>query len=178
MNRGDDQDDWFADLEPEERRAPDRDELEDAEDWLQDVRQPTRPWFETLDRRVLVLGAIAIALLIAVLAAAGVFSSSPKTAAPPAPSTPTTTAQGTTTSPAQPLPAPTAALKPGDTGAQVKVLQRALASLGFSTGKIDGQYGPATTAAVKLFQLSAKLTADGILGPATRTALATALRGP
>jgi peptidoglycan hydrolase-like protein with peptidoglycan-binding domain len=89
----------------------------------------------------------------------------------------TTSATQTTTPAAQQVPAPTANLKPGDTGAQVKVLQRALASLGFSTGKIDGQYGSATQAAVERFQRSAGLKADGIVGPTTLAALATALRG-
>jgi peptidoglycan hydrolase-like protein with peptidoglycan-binding domain len=68
-------------------------------------------------------------------------------------------------------------LKPGDTGAQVAVLQRALASLGFSSGKADGLYGPGTTDAVKRFQRSVGLTADGIVGSATLQALAKALRG-
>jgi peptidoglycan hydrolase-like protein with peptidoglycan-binding domain len=43
---------------------------------------------------------------------------------------------------------PRTTLKPGDTGVQVKVLQRALASLGYSAGAVDGQYGPATKQAV------------------------------
>ena len=88
----------------------------------------------------------------------------------------TSTPQTTTTTPAQPVAAPTSNLKPGDTGAQVKVLQRALARLGFSAGTIDGQYGPATEAAVERFQAAAGLTADGIVGPATLAALKTDLR--
>ena len=67
-------------------------------------------------------------------------------------------------------------MKPGDTGAQVKVLQRALTSLGFSTGTIDGSYGPATEAATTSFQRSVGLKADGIVGPATLRALKTALQ--
>ncbi len=122
-----------------------------------------------------------VTFLIAVLAAAGVFSSGPVTSVPPVTSTPTIvttpTAQTTTTTPAQPVAAPATSLKPGDTGAQVKVLQRALARLGFSAGKIDGQYGAATEAAVKRFQAAAGLTADGIVGPKTLAALTTALRG-
>jgi peptidoglycan hydrolase-like protein with peptidoglycan-binding domain len=121
-----------------------------------------------------------VVFVIAVLAAAGVFSSSPKTSVPPVTSTPivkTSTTPTTTTTPAQPVAAPATTLKPGDTGAQVKVLQRALAHLGFSAGKIDGQYGPATEAAVKQFQSGAGLTPDGIFGPATLAGLETALRG-
>jgi peptidoglycan hydrolase-like protein with peptidoglycan-binding domain len=56
------------------------------------------------------------------------------------------------------------------------VLQRALTHLGYPVGKIDGDYGTATQAAVAKFQTAAKLTADGILGPVTRTALVKALR--
>lgn len=183
MNDVNNQDDWFAGPEPEERRTPDRARHEVAEeDWLQEARQAPRPWFETIDRRLVVLAAIGVALLIAVLAAAGVFSSSPKSPSlgtTTTPATPgTTTTQTPTTARTTPLPAPTSTLKPGDTGSEVTVLQRALASLGFSTGPIDGQYGPATVAAVKRFQRSVKLTPDGIAGRATLTALATALRGP
>jgi Putative peptidoglycan binding domain len=181
VNRERDRDDWFEGTEPDGSPAPDRAGNDDAdEDWLlDDDLPPPRPWLEGIDRGVLVIAAVGIGFLIAVLAAAGVFSGSPTTSVPtvttPAITTPTT--QPTTTPQAQPLPAPNATLKPGDTGAQVKVLQRALASLGFLTGKIDGQYGPATEAAVKRFQRSSRLTADGIVGPTTQAALAIALRG-
>ena len=84
--------------------------------------------------------------------------------------TPTTTA----TRPQQTA-APTATLKPGDNGAQVKVLQRALAHLGYAPGSVDGDYGPSTIAAVKRFQQASKLTADGIVGPSTLRALKRAL---
>ena len=182
MNRERDRDDWFEGTAPNGLPAPDRTGNEaENEDWLlDDELPPPRPWLETIDRRVLVLAAVGVALLIAVLAAAGVFSSSPRTSAPtvPTPTITTSITQPPTTPRAQPHPAPNATLKPGDTGAQVKVLQRALASLGFSTAKIDGQYGPATQAAVKRFQRSARLTANGIVGPTTLTALGTALRGP
>ena len=180
MNRGRDRDDWFEDNELEARRAPD-DGGDEGDDWLQDVPSPPGPWLETIDRRVLVLAAFGVVFLIAVLAGAGVFSGSPRTSAPSVTSTPTVTSSTTpptTAPPPKHVPAPVASLKPGDTGAQVKVLQRALARLGFSTEKIDGQYGPLTEAAVKQFQRSAQLTADGTVGPATLAALATALRHP
>jgi peptidoglycan hydrolase-like protein with peptidoglycan-binding domain len=117
-----------------------------------------------------------------VLALSGVFSSgTPRRAA----TSPTTTHAGTTTrstttaqTPATPLPAPAGPLQPGDQGTEVKVLQRALASLGYSTGAADGVYGPATKSAVEAFQKAAKLTADGILGPQTLAALKNALKGP
>jgi len=113
-----------------------------------------------------------------VLAAAGVFSSgghSP-TAVPPPTTAPTTTVAQTPPAAApKPVPAPTTNLKPGDTGPSVKVLQRALASLGFSTGTVDGDYGPATEDAVKQFQRSAGLADDGIVGSETLRKLRSAL---
>ncbi len=72
---------------------------------------------------------------------------------------------------------PTTTLKPGDTGSDVKTLQRALAALGFSPGKPDGNYGPTTKTAVQHFQTSKGLTSDGIVGPKTLLALQQALSG-
>ena len=182
MNRGDDRDDWFEGAEPDGGQPPNRGGNERSdEDWLlEDGAPPPRPWLEAIDRRVLVAAVVGIVFLIAVLAAAGVFSSSSGTSVPAVTSTPTVTSttEPTTTPSVQVVPAPTATLKPSDTGAQVKVLQRALASLGFSAGKTDGQYGTATEDAVKQFQRSARLTPDGIVGPATLAALTAALRGP
>jgi hypothetical protein len=179
VNRRDDSDDWFDLDEPGGSRVRDPAGEEDDEDWLRDAPPPPRLWSEIVDRRVVVIAAVGVTFLIGVLAAAGVFSSSPKTSVPPV-TTPliatTSTAQTTTTTPAQAVSAPTSNLKPGDTGAQVKVLQRALAHLGFSAGKIDGQYGTATEAAVTQFQTTKGLTADGIVGPETLTALKSALR--
>jgi Putative peptidoglycan binding domain len=180
MNGTRDSDDWFEADETRGSRAPETVDRDGAdEDWLQDLPLPTRPWYETIDRRVVVIAGLGIVFLIAVLAAAGVFSSSPQTSPPPPPiTTPIITAsttETTTTTATQSVPAPAAALKPGDTGTQVKVLQRALAHLGFSPGTVDGQYGPATEAAVEQFQTSVKLTADGIVGPKTLAALTTAL---
>ena len=130
-------------------------------------------------RAVLVAALVLVACLLGGLAAAGVFSGSSRhaTTTPPAttgaPAT-TTTPQVTPTQPA--LAAPAAPLKPGDRGAAVKGLQRALAHLGYSPGAIDGQYGPATISAVSRFQRANGLTADGILGANTLRALARALK--
>ncbi len=128
--------------------------------------------------QVAIVAVSALAIFFAILAAAGVFSSAAKKAAPPTtPTLPRTTSQSTSTTTTPAVQAPTQALRPGDTGAQVKLLQRALASLGFSAGKPDGVYGPGTEAAVKSFQASNGLTQDGIVGPQTVAALQKALSG-
>ena len=62
-------------------------------------------------------------------------------------------------------------LKIGDQSAEVKRLQRRLRELHFSPGTIDGDFGPATRAAVIGFQNSSGLLADGIVGPRTAYAL-------
>lgn len=63
------------------------------------------------------------------------------------------------------------AIRPGDTGSDVKKLQQALQSKGLYTGKLDGVYGSGTKAAVKAFQRQKGLTRDGIAGKKTLTAL-------
>jgi murein L,D-transpeptidase YcbB/YkuD len=184
VERGPDPDDWFGDQDPEERRLPDAppdETVARADDWLDETvrRQPRQSWAQTIDKRMVTVAASLIALLIAGLAAAGVFSSggSPAPLSTPSQTAATqTTTAGTTTAPAQQLPAPATTLKPGDKGPQIAVLQRALARLGFSSGKADGVYGPATTSALKRFQQSAGLKADGILGPVTLRALGQALK--
>lgn len=62
-------------------------------------------------------------------------------------------------------------LKFKDTGAQVKTLQRLLNALGYDCGEVDGIFGQGTRAAVVAFQKAKGLTADGIVGKATWTAL-------
>lgn len=57
-------------------------------------------------------------------------------------------------------------------------LQRALNLLGASPKlKEDGKIGPVTTAAIKAFQVVHGLTADGLAGPQTKAAVATAVQG-
>ena len=62
-------------------------------------------------------------------------------------------------------------LKLGATGPEVKKLQKKLKALGLNPGLIDGDYGPATKAAVREFQRNSGLPADGIAGQQTRAAL-------
>jgi putative chitinase len=56
-------------------------------------------------------------------------------------------------------------------GPEVVKLQERLKEVGFNPGLIDGDFGPATKAAVIAFQKSEGLLADGIAGPRTLTAL-------
>jgi peptidoglycan hydrolase-like protein with peptidoglycan-binding domain len=56
-------------------------------------------------------------------------------------------------------------------GWDVAQLQFLLAWQGFPSGPLDGRYGPRTRAAVLRFQRWARLTPDGIAGPATLAAL-------
>jgi len=57
-----------------------------------------------------------------------------------------------------------ATLHPGSSGREVEKLQTRLAELGFPPGKIDGDFGPATEAALLAFQQSQGLLADGVAG--------------
>jgi cell wall-associated NlpC family hydrolase len=56
-------------------------------------------------------------------------------------------------------------------GDAVKQVQMKLQALGFNPGAVDGEFGPATAAAVRAFQKKMKLEADGWVGPETRAAL-------
>lgn len=67
-----------------------------------------------------------------------------------------------------------AILRRGDKGEAVKRLQRALKKSGFAPGKIDGDFGGGTEAALIAFQRSEGLLPDGIAGPRTLAALALA----
>jgi len=61
-----------------------------------------------------------------------------------------------------------ATIKLGDTGDDVKRLQRVLARTKvLGPDSVDGVFGPQTEQAVKDFQQSAGLLADGIVGPGT-----------
>jgi peptidoglycan hydrolase-like protein with peptidoglycan-binding domain len=66
---------------------------------------------------------------------------------------------------------PAEMLQEGSKGQQVRELQQRLKDLGFYTQKVDGDFGPATSAALKEFQKANRLSADGIAGPKTMKAL-------
>ena len=179
--RGDaDPDDWFDEPTPRDPWSTEGEEAPSVEDWIAEAddtgasarRPPGR------NRRVVAaVAGLALALLLGLLAAFGVFSSgrhpTPNpTVAPrtqPAPQTTSTAAQ-----PETPV-VPTAPLKPGAGGPEVRKLQRALALVGDSPGAVDGSYGSATTQAVTRFQQTHGLVADGIAGTKTLAALRSAL---
>ncbi|MFI5045442.1 MAG: peptidoglycan-binding protein [Acidimicrobiia bacterium] len=65
-------------------------------------------------------------------------------------------------------------LQLGSTGPDVTLVQQTLKNLGIYTGTVDGSYGAGTQAAVVKFQTGKNITpADGVVGPATWTALST-----
>ena len=93
---------------------------------------------------------------------------------------PEITVRAATAVPATPTPVPTVtatvftALKSGAQGDAVRELQKQLKKLGFYSGNVDGDYGSGTEAAVKRFQAQYGLTADGVAGARTLSALAMA----
>jgi murein L,D-transpeptidase YcbB/YkuD len=187
-------DDWFDEPEAltESQSGANRGVYEDVEEvWVlpEDEAAPYRArrneitignWTLTTTQAA-ILAVSVIALVLAILAATGAFSSN-KAALPPVTTPPPPTATVTVTNPATTPATPTTqapqqTLKPGDTGEQVKILQRALTALHFSPGKADGDYGPTTQAEVEKFQLSKGLAEDGIVGQQTLAALQQALSG-
>ena len=71
----------------------------------------------------------------------------------------------------------TGLLRPGSRGGSVGSLQQSLKNLGYYKGSIDSIFGGGTTSAVKRFQTSRHLSADGIAGPATFNAITKAANG-
>ncbi len=62
-------------------------------------------------------------------------------------------------------------LGPGDSGDDVEALQTRLVRLGVMAEPVNGWFGPATEAAVRAFQVSESLTADGVADVPTLDAL-------
>ncbi len=80
---------------------------------------------------------------------------------------PPTASPTPTVAPVTPTPTP-ASLQLGFTGSEaVRSVQRRLKALGYYKGSVDGDFGPATEAAVKAFQKANGLTADGKVGKQT-----------
>ena len=184
-------DDWFDEPEPptETQSGANRGVYEDAEEvWVlpedEDSGSSDQREFVIAGRtltttQVAIIALSLLAIFFAILAAVGVFNGN-KTSVPPVTTptvrSPTTTANTTPTNTTPAVQAPTQTpLKLGDTGPQVKDLQKALASVGFSPDTPDGDYGLATQVAVEKFQIAKGLGEDGIYGPATLAALQKAL---
>ncbi len=87
----------------------------------------------------------------------------------------TATTKPGTTATTRAIPAAKPTLSNGSSGDDVKTVQTILASLGYYTGVVDGQYGPGTAAAVQAFQTAEKITpvVPGAVDAATWTALST-----
>ena len=64
-----------------------------------------------------------------------------------------------------------ATYRQGATGAQVRVIQEKLKRWGYYDGEVDGIFGSATAKAVRYFQRTNGLAADGIVGKKTLAAL-------
>ena len=75
-------------------------------------------------------------------------------------------------SPRDPLIGGARVLEIGTYGADVRVLQQSLTDLGYAVGPIDGRFGPATDRAVRSFQATTGLIADGLVGRGTKAAIA------
>ncbi|MFS8497350.1 MAG: L,D-transpeptidase family protein [Micromonosporaceae bacterium] len=94
---------------------------------------------------------------------------------PPAPAGPQAPATGFPAPTSPPAPQP-AVLRLGDRGDEVRDLQQRLSALGYWLGEPDGVFGDATLHAVLAFQTVEGLARDGVVGPRTRRALASASR--
>jgi peptidoglycan hydrolase-like protein with peptidoglycan-binding domain len=63
-------------------------------------------------------------------------------------------------------------LERGAKGPEVLLLQQTLSALGYDPGPLDGKFGQGTERAVKQYQRDQGLSADGVVGARTRSALA------
>jgi peptidoglycan hydrolase-like protein with peptidoglycan-binding domain len=82
------------------------------------------------------------------------------------------------TSPLAALLTSTKTLRRGSSGAAVYELEGFLALNGFGPGTVDGIFNTTTYQAVRRFQKSMSLRADGTVGPKTRAAITAAINGP
>ncbi len=85
----------------------------------------------------------------------------------PSTATPRATIRVVTAAPATPSPTPKSLQRGFTNSEEVRALQKRLKALGWYSGSADGDFGPATEAAVKAFQKANGLTADGKAGQKT-----------
>ena len=195
------EDDWFAEPEvpppagAEQPRPPVASEIE-LRAQRQEPRRTQRPAGERNRRVLVVVIAGAVFLLVGGVLAARAFTGTnggaETTTATVPTTTPTTTTPTTTTptstTPTTTTPTPTTpttttpttvpegvVLRRGDESEAVSQVQAVLVELGYSTGGVDGKFGPETEQAVRAFQASSGLADDGVVGPATLAALSDAL---
>jgi N-acetylmuramoyl-L-alanine amidase len=64
-----------------------------------------------------------------------------------------------------------AVIRQGNSGAQVRTIQKKLKNWGYYKGSVDGIFGSKTKEAVKYFQRKNGLAVDGVVGPKTLAAL-------
>ena len=72
-----------------------------------------------------------------------------------------------TPKPTEAIVVPTASLRSGDKGTDVKTVQKRLKELGYYKSTIDGKFGKTTVSALKAFQEANGLETDGVAGKAT-----------
>jgi len=70
-----------------------------------------------------------------------------------------------------------AAVKKGDSGDEVKEIQKRLKNWGYYMGGIDGIYGSGTIDAVKAFQKAQGIKVDGVVGTQTASKMGIQLKG-
>lgn len=99
----------------------------------------------------------------------------PEPSASPTPSTTPTPSSTATPSPT-PTVKPRTTLVYGDQGPKVLELQQRLSALGYWLGRPDGSFGSLTQQAVFALQKAAGISRDGVVGPATKRALAQGVR--
>jgi hypothetical protein len=181
--------DWFDDLHDEEASAPQHERaMPTGLVRSPRVRARVGPEIFERRRRILLLAAFAVAILIVVIVVVvatggGGGGGSPNVAATTSQTTqPTTSSQTTTTTTTTPttqslhVTIPEGGnLSAGDSGSQVKTLQKALNALGHDVGTPDGDFGTKTQDAVIAFQQAHNLKPDGIVGTDTAQALNGAL---
>src|SRR6188508_1591058 len=186
------EDDWF--VETGGGRSPAADDETEVRETRQSAQGEREPRAAVGVRdgepsRRLIVGAVvgAVILLLAGVLAGALLSRSVSGGVETTTSLVTTTATLTTTLTTSTTPSTTTSSTPttlpegvvirrGAKGAEVRQVQEALVALGYST-TIDGKFGPATAQAVKSFQASSGLTDDGVVGPATLSALSAAING-